>query len=131
MAVSSSPHTMPPEHLRDQKQRVHISRWHYKKEIAHVGSFPMIVGYSFLKSVINVSSFVDTLSPVTAAVHVVDLILNFLSCTVGTWEFRFISTKHLYLENLSYIKKQQEQTQAQTKQYHQSNPQWKLVLTFW
>ena len=25
-------------------------------------------------------------SPLTAALHVVDLILNFILCTVGTWE---------------------------------------------
>ena len=96
-----------------------------------MGSFLIIVGYSFAKSVVMVRSFVDKLSPLTAALHVVDLILYFLSCTAGTWEFRSISTKHLYLENLSYIKMQQEQALAQTKQYHQSNPQWKLVLTFW
>ena len=45
MAVTSSPHTMPPEHLWDPKQTVHISRRHYKKESAHVGSFHLIVGY--------------------------------------------------------------------------------------
>ena len=59
-----------------------------------------------------------------------DLILYFLSCTVGTWDLWFISTKHLYLENLSYIKKQEEQAKAETKQYHQSNQQWKPVLSF-
>ena len=48
----------------------------------------------------------------------------------GYLEFWFISTKHLYLENVSYIKKQQEQVEAQTKYYHQSNQQWKPVLTF-
>ena len=55
------------------------------------------------------------LSPLSAALHVVDLILCFLSCTLGTWEVWFFSTKNLYLENLSYIKKQQEQAEAQTK----------------
>ena len=45
MAVTSSPHTMPPQHLWDPKQRVHISISHYKRESAHVGSFHMIVGY--------------------------------------------------------------------------------------
>ena len=44
--------------------------------------------------------------------------------------FWFISSKHLYLENLSYIKKQQEQAEAQTKQYHQSSQQLKPVPTF-
>ena len=33
----------------------------------------------------------------------------------GYLEFWFISTKHLYLENLSYIEKQQEQAEAQKK----------------
>ena len=45
MAVTSALQAMPPQHLWDPKQRVHISRWHYKREDAHVGSFPMIVGY--------------------------------------------------------------------------------------
>ena len=45
MAVTSAPQAMPPQHLWDPKQRVHISRWHYKREDAHVGSFHMIVGY--------------------------------------------------------------------------------------
>ena len=57
------------------------------------------------------------------------LILYFLCCTVGTWELWIISTKYLYFENLSYMKKQQEQAEAHTKQYHQSNQQWKPVLT--
>ena len=34
-----------------------------------------------------------------------------------------ISSKHIYLETLNYIKKQQEQAEAQTKQYHQGNQQ--------
>ena len=29
MAVTSAPQAMPPQHLWDPKQRVHISRWHY------------------------------------------------------------------------------------------------------
>ena len=45
MAVTSAPQAMPPQHLWDQKQRVHISGWHPKREDAPVGSFPMIVGY--------------------------------------------------------------------------------------
>ena len=61
-----------------------------------------------------------TLSPLTAALHVVDLILWSFACTVGTY-FWLISSKHIYLENLNYIKKQQERAEAQTKQYHQSN----------
>ena len=78
---------------------------------------------SFPKSVVFVSSFVDTLSPLTAALHVVDLILKllFLHCGyLGALICYFISSKHWYLENLSYSKKQQEQVQAQTKEYHQS-----------
>ena len=48
----------------------------------------------------------------------------------GYLEFWFILSKHFYLENLCYTKKQQEQAEAQTKQYHQSSQQWKPVLTF-
>ena len=75
------------------------------------------------------SSFIDTISLLAAALHVVDLILCFLSCTEGTWSLGFFQQTNLYLENLSYIKNQQEQAEAQTKQYHQSNQQWKPVLT--
>ena len=32
MAVTSSPHTMPPQHLSDKKKKVHIFRWQYKGE---------------------------------------------------------------------------------------------------
>ena len=45
MAVTSAPQAKPPQLLWDPKQRVHISRWHYKRENAHEGSFHMIVGY--------------------------------------------------------------------------------------
>ena len=38
----------------------------------------------------------------------------------GYFFFWLISSKHIYLENLNYIKKQQEQAGGQTKQYHQS-----------
>ena len=52
MAVTSAPQAMPPQHLWDPKERVHISGWHFKGEIAHVGSFHMIFGilsnYPFL-----------------------------------------------------------------------------------
>ena len=41
----------------------------------------------------------------------------------GYLYFWLILSKHIYLENLNYIKKQQEQAKAQTKQYHQSNQQ--------
>ena len=57
MAVTSVPQAMPTQHQWDPKQRVHISRWHYKREDAHVGSFSMFVGYSltiFPKSVVIV-----------------------------------------------------------------------------
>ena len=60
MPVISSPHTMPPQHLRDPKQRVHISRWLYKRESGHVGSFPMIVGY-FLTIVSQICSYCEFL----------------------------------------------------------------------
>ena len=59
------------------------------------------------------SFFVDTVSLLTATLHVVDLILCFLSCIVGTWGFGLFQQKHLYLQSLSYIKKQQEQAEAQ------------------
>ena len=58
MAVTSVPHAMPPQHQWDPNQRLHITRWHYKREDAHVGSFSMFVGYSltiFPKSVVIVS----------------------------------------------------------------------------
>ena len=45
MAQTSAPQGMPPQHLWDPQQRVHISRWHYKSEDAHVGSFSMLVRY--------------------------------------------------------------------------------------
>ena len=38
-------------------------------------------------------------------------------------EFWLISSNHFYFENLIYTKKQQEQAEAQSKQYHQSNQQ--------
>ena len=41
-----------------------------------------------------------------------------------------VSSKCIHFENLSYNKKQQEQAEAQTKQYHQSIQQGKPVLTF-
>ena len=37
----------------------------------------------------------------------------FLSGLVGSWELWFIPTEHSYLDSLSYIKKQQEQAEAQ------------------
>ena len=70
MAVTSAPQAMPPQHPWDPKQRVHISRWHCKREDAHMCSFSMFVGY-FLTLV----SCVVALSPLTAALHVVDLTL--------------------------------------------------------
>ena len=45
MAVMSAPQAMPPQHLWDPKQTLHTSRWRYKKEDAHVGSFFTFVGY--------------------------------------------------------------------------------------
>ena len=62
-------------------------------------------------------------SPMTAALHVVDLILNFLflHCGyLGVLVYDFISSKRGYLENLVYSKEQQEQAEAQTKQYPHS-----------
>ena len=65
----------------------------------------------------------------TAALHVVDLILYFLFALRVLGSFGLFQQKDVFLENLSYIKKQQEQEEAQTKQYHQSNQQSKPVLT--
>ena len=58
MAVTSAPQAMQPQHLWDLKQRVHISRWHYKRDDAHVGSFPMLVGY-FLFIFIQICSYCE------------------------------------------------------------------------
>ena len=123
MAVTSPPQAMLPQHLWDPKQRVHISRWHYKREDAHVGSFPMIVGYFltiFPKSVVIVSVLCcNTISfDCSPSCCAFDPVVPCLHC--GYLYLRLISSKHIYLENLSYIKKQQEQAEAQTKQYHQS-----------
>ena len=98
-----------------------------------MGSFPMLVGYFldfFPKSVVIVSCFMEIhsltlsiFSPLTAALHVVDFILNFffLHCGyLGALVYYLISSKHWHLENLSYMKKQQEQAEARNKQYHQS-----------
>ena len=52
---------------------------------------------------------------------VFDPLVPCLHC--GYLYFWLISSTHIYLKNLSYIKKQQEQAEAQTKQYHQSNQQ--------
>ena len=60
------------------------------------------------------------LSALTAALHVVDLILYFLCLHCGYLGGLVFFKEHLYLENLSYSKKQQEQAEAQTKHYHQS-----------
>ena len=127
MAVTSAPQAMPPEHLWDPKQRMHISRWHYKRESAHVGSFLMMVGY-FLTIAFQICTYCAFLCEYTISFDgspsccESDPVFTLLHC--GYLELLFISTKHLYFENLSYIKKQQEQTEAQTKQYHQSNQQW-------
>ena len=123
MAVTSAPQAMPPQHLWDPKQRVHISRWHYKREDAHVGSFLMLVGYFltiFSKSVVIVSflccitiSF-DCSPSCCGFDHVV---LCLADCG---YLFRFISSKLIGLENLNYNKQQQEQAGASTIQNNQS-----------
>ena len=121
MAVTSAPQAVPPQHLWDPKQRLHISRWHYKRESAHMGSFHMIVGNVltiFPKSVVIVSflccytiSF-DCSPSCCGFDHVVPC----LHC--GYFYFWLISSKHIYFENLSYIKKQPEQAAAQSKKNH-------------
>ena len=79
MAVTSAPQAMPPQHLWEPNQRVHMSRWHYKREDTHVGSFSMFVGYLLtiffqICSYCEFSLFYHYLL-LTAALHVVDLIL--------------------------------------------------------
>ena len=58
MAMTPAPRAIPPQHLWDPKKRVHISRWHYKREDAHVGSFSMIVGY-FLTIFSSICSYCE------------------------------------------------------------------------
>ena len=72
-------------------------------------------------------------SPMTSALHVVDGILDFLflHCGyLGALVYDFISSKTWYLQNLSYSKKQREQAEAQTKQYHQSNNSGSLTFCY-
>ena len=109
MAVTSSQHTMPRQHLRGPKQRVHISGWHFKRQSAHVGSFPVVAGY-FLTIVSQIFNYSEFLCCYTISFDCstfccgFDPVFPLLLCgTLGVW---FISTKHLYLENMSYIKQQ-------------------------
>ena len=108
-----------------------ISRWHYKRASDPVGIFSLIVGYllTIVSQICRYCEFhyvdaLSILSPLAAALHVVDWILNFLflHCRyLGALVYSFISSRHWYLEDLSYIKKQQQQAEAQNKQYHQSS----------
>ena len=116
MAVTSAPQAMPTQHLWDPRQRVHISRWNYKREGAHVGSVHIILGY-FLTIFSSICRYCDFLCSYTISFDCspsccgFDPVLLLLHC--GYLEVWFISTKHLYLENLSYMKKQQMQEEAQ------------------
>ena len=103
-----------------------------------MGSFLLIVGY-FQTIVSAIGSYCEfcyvhrlsILFPLAAALNVVDLILNylFLHCEyLGALVYYFISSKHWYLENLSYIRKQQEQAEAQKKTISSMHQQWKPVL---
>ena len=96
-------------------------------------SFPLIVGYlpTIVSQICRYCEFyyvdaLSILSPLAAALHVVDCILNFLflHCRcLAALVYYFISSKLWYLEDLSYIRKQQQQAEreAQNKQYHESS----------
>ena len=94
-----------------------------------MGSFPMIVGY-FLTIFSEISSYSEFLcryivypfsfdcSPSCCGF---DPQFPFLALWVlGSFGLFFHFIKTLVFENLSYSKKQQEQAEAQNKQYHQS-----------
>ena len=92
---------------------------------------------SFLKCVVFVSSFcVNTLSlssPLTAALHVVDLIVNFILCTVETWEplnYPFLLPQTLAAGMQGITKKQQEQARAEYKTNTSRTSSVKAVQTF-
>ena len=53
-------------------------------------------------------------SPLTAALHVLDLILKFILCTVGPWE-RF-GYSCLFIKNIGKRKARREQSMKQTHQ---------------
>ena len=125
MAVTSAPQAMQLQHLWDAKQRVQTSRWHYERESAHVGSFHMIVGYFLpnVSSVVIVSVFCCyTISfDCSPSCCGFDPVVPCLHC--GYLDFWLFSSAHFYSKSLSYSKKQQEQAEEQTKQYHPSNQQ--------
>ena len=79
MAVTSAPHAMPPQHLWDQKQNVHISRGHYKRRECPYDQFSNYPEFLCVNTL-------STPSLLTAALHVEDLILNFILCAVRNWE---------------------------------------------
>ena len=118
MAVTSAPQAMQPQHLCDPKQRVHMSRWHYKRRECPWGQFS---NYPFKLHIYSVCEFfcVNTLSissPLAAALHVVDSVLKIILCTVGTWEpldYLFILPKTLAMGKQGITKKQQEQAGAE------------------
>ena len=88
-----------------------------------MGSFHMIVGNVltiFHKSVVIVSFLCCyTISfDCSPSCCRFDHVVPCLHC--GCLYFWLNSSEHIFFENLSYIKKQQEQTEAQTKQYHHS-----------
>ena len=90
------------------------------------------------KSVVFVSSSVwDTLSissPLTAALDVVDLILNFILCTMGAWEpldYPSFLPKTLGGGNQGIPKKEQEQAGAEYKTNTSGTSSEKAVHAFW
>ena len=118
MTVTSAPHAMPPQHLWDPKQNVHISRGHYKRRECPYDQFS-----NSPFTICSLPEFlcVDTLSTsslLTAALHVEDLILNFILCAVGNWEpFHcwFILPKRLASGKQGITEKQREQAGAEYK----------------
>ena len=99
-----------------------------------MGSFPII----FSKSVVFVKFLcVNTLSifsPLTAALHVVDFILNFILLhygNLGAFGLSFYFTKTLVSGKQGINKKQQEQAGAKYKTNTSKTSSVKVVQTFW
>ena len=91
-----------------------------------MGSFHMIVGY-FLTIFSKICSYCEFRFCYTISFDCspsccgFDPVAPCLHC--GYLDFWLISSNQICLENLSYTRKQQEQADAQTKQYHQSKQQ--------
>ena len=98
IAVTSEPHDMPPQHLWDPTQRVHISGWPYRRRECPCGqssNYPFKIGG--LCEFLCVTTL-SILSPLTAALDVVYLTLNFifLHCvTLGSFGLSFYVTNKI------------------------------------